>query len=329
VTSPLPAAPRPEVLSLELQAVEAVSADLRRAVQRAARLITQLYMQLAGGLGQPLPPERRQIFVGGAAQIIDQIQFQGRDTLWQLVHAALAIGTANSTAQALVAASVLRTDTETWIGNLVGTIVERVLAALLGAKGHLQTGKPIENYSDVILLIGLVNRAQTLVERDTRWAVNGAYNQGVLVATTEDQVARVWVAEEDACLHCLAYSGEVAGPGQPYRAGLTFYIDPNGNYKPLSQMPVWGPPLHPNCRCSQEPFLGSFEYPVMSWETRETSVADALKREAKRTVLKGDSGTDSQPARLRAVSALLAHGAGLPKSVEAKARAAVRAGAFK
>ena len=329
MTSPLPTAPSPDVVLLEQQAVLTVVERLKRAVQLAASRITRLYIQLAGSLNDPMPDGRRQAFIDGATRIIDQVRFEDRDRLWALVRAALAAGAANSVTQALAAASQLHDESESWIGDLVGTIVERVLAALLHAKGYLQTGKPIETYADAMTVIALVSRAQTMVERDTRWAINGAYNQGVLVTTTRESVARVWVAEEDACLHCLAYSGEVAGPGQPYRSGLTFYIDPRGNYKPLSQLPVWGPPLHPNCRCSQEPFLGSFQYPVMPWETSETSVADALKREAKRTVLKGDSGTDSQPARLRAVSALLARGAGLPKSVEAKARAAVRAGAFK
>ena len=138
----------------------------------------------------------------------------------------------------------------------------------------------------------------------------------------------MWVSERDACLHCLAYTGEIAQPRQPYRAGLTFYIDPDGNPKPISWDSVWAPPLHPNCRCRQEPVVDA-TYPLQPWETASTSPSDALKREAKRTVLMGRSGNDSQPARLRAASALLAIGAGLPKSVVARARAAVKVGRFK
>lgn len=80
-----------------------------------------------------------------------------------------------------------------------------------------------------------------------------------------------------------------------------------------------------NCRCYQIPVPVLEGYPVMPWETGPVHPSEALQREARRSVAKGMSGSDSLPARLRATSALLAVGAGLPKSVEAKARAAVRA----
>ena len=214
-----------------------------------------------------------------------------------------------------------------WIATLAGTAQDRALAQLLSAQSAPLIGAPPSTYRDVVALIANMTKAVGQLERDVRWSVNAAINQGSAQVADDAGMARMWVAERDACLHCLAYAGEIAQPGQPYQAGLTFYIGPDGNPKPMDWKPVWGPPRHPNCRCRQEPVVDA-TYPLQPWETAATTPSDALKREARRSVLKGKSGYDSQAARLRAVSALLATGAGLPKSVEARARAAVRAGRF-
>lgn len=325
----LPTAPTPDTLALEHAAARAVTAGLRRQLEWAAQQITALYVGLAGGTDNPLPEHLRRVFADAAAAIIARVQFTEQQRLWDLVRQALALG-ARDAAVAGAASALTRPEVEDWIGQIVGTVADRVLAQLTAAKAHPQIGAPPATYRDILITIALANRALGIVERDTRTAINGARNQGLLEAVNEAGVPRVWVAEADACLHCLAYSGEVAQPYRPYPSGLTFYIDPNGDPKPLKTVGfVWGPPLHPNCRCSQEPYLGSLDYPVMPWEQAETTVSDALKREARRVVALGRSGTDSQPARLRAASALLARGAGLPKSVQARARAAVRAGAFR
>lgn len=244
----LPVAPLDSTVRLEEWAAATVTAKLRRALQEAARLITALYVILAGGVDRPLPQGSRRLFADEAARIIARVRFQDRDELWALVKQALALGARDAAVSgAVAAAAAVRPEVEDWIGNLVGTIVDRVLAVLSSAQAAPQIGTPPANYRDVVQTLALANRALSLVERDTRWAVNAAHNQGITEAANDAGVPRVWVAERDACLHCLAYAGQVAQPGQPYPTGLTFYIDPRGNLKPLSHDPVWGPPLHPNC----------------------------------------------------------------------------------
>lgn len=328
---PIPIAPKKNVLKLEQQAVQQVTGALREQVQRASQQILALYVTLAGGVQNPMPDHLRGRFKRGAADIIARVTFGGQETLWELVWRALAMGEQAAASIAPADLAPTRPAVEQWIQQMTGTLAARIRAILTGAAAWAGISEP-GTEKDVAAILGQVGQAVTLAERDVRWSINAAYNQGVRSGTDAAGVRRMWVAEVDACLHCLAYSGEIAEPGQPYRAGLTYYVGPEGSLKPLRQpagLLLWGPPLHPNCRCDQEPYLGSEGYPVMPWERDETSVAAALKREARRSVLRGESGSDSTPALVRAADALLAIGSGLPKSVEARARAAVRAGRFK
>jgi hypothetical protein len=328
----LPTAPRPGTLRLEEDAVEQVTGALREQIQQASQRILGLYVSLAGSLQRPLPTqEARRAFARGSARIIAAIAFEGQDALWELVRRALALGAEETGLQTvLTEANAQRQQVQAWVTQLVTTLRDRIGATLASAQAlsqQLQQGTEAEAMS----VVAKLNQAANVAERDVRWSVNAAYNSGVREATDEAGVPRIWVAETDACLHCLAYAGEVAEPRQPYRDGLTFYIGPEGEPKPLRHLPgsIWGPPLHPNCRCGQEPMLGSEGYPVMPWETRETTISDALKREARRSVLRGESGSDSQPALIRAAAALLAvGGGGLPKTVRERARRAVKAGRF-
>ncbi len=66
----------------------------------------------------------------------------------------------------------------------------------------------------------------------------------------------------------------------------------------------------------------------MPWETEETSLAQAFKREAARSVLRGVAGHESEPALVRAASALLSRGTTLPVTVQRRARKAIRRGRF-
>lgn len=334
MTQPLPVAPRPDVLDLELQAVEAVTGTLRRQLQQASRRIMALYISLAGSLDQPLPEHLRRFFADAATQIIAAVAFTNRAALRELVKQALAMGARDAAVSAAVAGALAagqaRPELEDWIEQLAGTLTERVFATLASAQALPRILRPADQKT-VMVIVGKANQALTLAERDTRWAINAGYNQGVREATDAAGVARVWVAERDACLHCLAYSGQVAQPYQPYPRDLTFYIGPSGDRKPLKLPPgltLWGPPLHPNCRCDQEPYLGSQDYPVMPWEREEFSIAQALRREAERAVLRGDAGIDSEPALVRAASALLAAGTRLPVTVQRRARAAIKRGRF-
>lgn len=173
-------------------------------------------------------------------------------------------------------------------------------------------GKP----TDPVVLLAPVKRDVDLATRTISTMAISAANDGYADALAAAGRSRIWVAERDACVHCLAYAGETAGPGIPFALGLTF------GDKPLvlsaHQIPLVSPPLHPHCRCV-----------IQLWDEADTAVVDALKREAKRSVLRGFSlPSESEGARIRAAARLLAIGAGLPKTVEDRARRAVRAGRF-
>jgi hypothetical protein len=254
LTQPLPTAPRPAVLDLELQAVAAAVGGLRKQLQYATQRILALYISFAGSLGNELPTHLRRTFADAAAQVIAAVAFTNRATLQALVRQALALGAADAAytgtaAAAAAAAQPVRPELEDWVQQIVGTLAQRVFATIASAQALPQILRP-GDHKTVMVIVGKLNEAGNIAERDTRWAVNAAYNQSFRDRADAQRVPVVWVAEFDACLHCLAYSGEVAQPGRPFPLDLTFYRDPAGDPKPLKHPPsrvLWGPPLHPNC----------------------------------------------------------------------------------
>ena len=142
-------------------------------------------------------------------------------------------------------------------------------------------------------------------------AVNGAGNEGATAIADAAALPTVWVAETNACVRCLRYSGLIADPGEAFPAGLTY-----GRPAAATNGPLPHPPLHPHCRCTVEP-MRSREY------------AAALRREADRSVLRGFSlESESMGTRIDAAERLLKTDPDAPKSVIAYAESAVRRGEF-
>lgn len=164
--------------------------------------------------------------------------------------------------------------------------------------------------ADVTTALAPVFSAANIMQRDVTTLVNHAGNKGTAAVADAVGLSTVWVAETNACVECLAYSGRIAKPGKPFPGGLTY------GAKSYHPEPVDVPPRHPRCRCTIEPLV-SREY------------ADALRREADRSVLRGFS-LESEPMRVRvdAAERLLARGVEAPKSVKAYAARAIRAGGF-
>jgi hypothetical protein len=152
-----------------------------------------------------------------------------------------------------------------------------------------------------------------VVEGSARWIVNRGVSAGVQKAAKAQQLQTVWRAERDGCVHCMAYSGRVdRGNGWP--TGLTY------GDKPLAQpgdtLPA--PPLHPRCRCQLSVWSDD-------WASGSLTLPVALEREARRSIVKGWAlESESDPARRRAAARLLARDPGLPRTVEERARRAVR-----
>lgn len=174
-------------------------------------------------------------------------------------------------------------------------------------------------FPGLLAAIGAVRRARAVVESVVRWIVGQAANDGAVAVTKKLGAGKLWVAEPDGCVDCLAYSGLVAAADKDFPGGLSF------DTRPSFPEPLRTPPKHPRCRCQVVPWMGE-------WEGNTSGVAmpEALQREAERSVLKGwATDTESNAARIRAVKKLLDQGTDLPRTVREEARRRLRAGEFK
>lgn len=167
--------------------------------------------------------------------------------------------------------------------------------------------------TDVIEGLSVAKQGVNVAVMTARTTTNEASNEAITeVSSTSDDLVSVWRAERDACLHCLAYQGEI-DHGSGYPDGLTFAKTA------LDTGSVANPPLHPNCRCTQS----------LVHRSEAKALAQALKREAKRSVLRGWSlESESEKARLDAAKRLLARGTTLPKSVKDYAKRSIDKGGF-
>lgn len=180
----------------------------------------------------------------------------------------------------------------------------KIIAELAKARKLARIG------ADPATVLAPVNGARTSLEASVAYLVNKAGNAGATAVADAAGVPTVWVAEVNACVTCLAYSGIVAKPGKAFPAGLTY-----GKRSSVAEA-VAHPPAHPRCRCTVEP-LNAPEY------------AAALRREADRSVLRGFSlESESMGTRIDAAARLVERGVSAPKSVVAFAAKSVKAGKF-
>ncbi|ANZ35234.1 hypothetical protein BBK82_03250 [Lentzea guizhouensis] len=162
---------------------------------------------------------------------------------------------------------------------------------------------------------------QAAIAADTAaaWVTNRAANAGTAAVADELGVERIWIAERDACVHCLGLAGETSVDGV-FDATKTFGI------RPLAVWPgpdLVSPPRHPRCRCRTQPWLGTRD------SAGDTDFRAALQREAARSILTGwRLPSESERVRLDAAERLLLSGTTLLSTVQARARAAVRRGSF-
>ncbi len=182
---------------------------------------------------------------------------------------------------------------------------EREIAAdLRNAKRLARAGAEPEE------VMAPVNAAANRVTRDVTTLVNRAGNAGTTAAADAAELPTVWVAETNACVTCLAYSGRVTKPGEDFPAGRSY-----GRRSSVTEAIPY-PPAHPHCRCQVEAL-------------NDQGYADALRREADRSVLRGFSlESESMATRVDAAARLLDRGVEAPKSVKAYAAAAVKRGEF-
>lgn len=176
----------------------------------------------------------------------------------------------------------------------------------------------LDTKTDLNAILGKVSAVKSRADGQVRWTATEGINAGTTAVARKLDAGIIWVAERDGCLHCLAHAGWSVLPGDTFPAGLTF------GDRPLRDDGVPYPPLHPGCRCQVRLWRGQVGAPPES-----RSMADSAARlaaEARRSVVYGYTEHASQAATLRAMSRLLDRGAGLPVSVERRARELVRQG---
>lgn len=300
--------PQPEVddesLAYELAAEATVTAALVAAVGAVVAMVATILPVLRSETS--LTPRLRDRL----ATRINAIDPQMGPALRREVNTGLRLGWAQASAMPAPPTVVHH---DLGLHNAVDHIDERARDGLNRAAFAAQYG-PLNNEADGNVIAGLVVKVATDAKGAVRWASNRAVNEGSAEYAHEQGLRRVWVAERDACLHCLAYSGQVAEPGHPFPVGLTFAT------KALKPPPdgLPNPPLHPNCRCRVWPYEGGGDA-VVAADVPGASIATALAREARRSVLKGFSAFASTPERLQAADRLLAAGAALPETVQRRA----------
>jgi hypothetical protein len=164
--------------------------------------------------------------------------------------------------------------------------------------------------ADITAAVSPALAAANRLTNTVTYTVVEAGNRSVRQVADTAGLAVVWVAETDACVHCLAYSGRVSHPGGQFPGGLTY------GAKSYYPDPLETPPLHGRCRCRLEVL-------------RDQSYADALRREADRSVLRGFSlPSESMGVRIGAAQRLIDRGVDAPKTVLAFTRRAIKAGEF-
>lgn len=170
----------------------------------------------------------------------------------------------------------------------------------------------------VVAGLAAARRALSLARSGIAWCVHRAINDGAAQAIAATRADRLWVAEPDACVRCLAYAGHLADDDGLFPGGLS--MDPQQLLPGADPIP--GPPLHPHCRCKLLPWRDA-------WMPPGSATLPALLRErALRSVAVGRARpSESRAARLRAAGDLLAR-RDVPARVRRQAQAAVSAGHF-
>lgn len=166
-------------------------------------------------------------------------------------------------------------------------------------------------------------KATLILERTTRTTFNAELNQGVTDAAREVGAQLVWVAERDACVVCLALSGDVVEPGGVFDWRKTFgakAYEPRA-YNADGELVTVGlerPPRHPNCRCRLSPWLGHDAAAAMA-VTHDWKVAEA------EAILYGDH-VAAQAARDAAAAAGRSAGFDFPASLRREAERSILLG---
>lgn len=304
---------------LENDAAGAAQAIYGPALAALARQLAVAYTNVAGSLTGPVP-----------AQLREQL----RERILALLADYASGFTIRTPALVRAIMDVARRGLAIGAGARGGRVSSQVHDRLEGLQRAVHAGVRdarrlarsinLGRYADVLAVLAKAHAPLHSGAAAAAWVANRSIADGVSSATTAAGERKLWIASRDACLACLAYSGQVSDADGMFQPGRTY------GDKPVNAEPVESPPLHPNCRCRIVPYAG------MAVDIG-VSLPDALAREAQRSVLLGWSNYASRPAKMRAADRLLELGAppnragrrtrtGLPQTVQVRARRKIAQG---
>lgn len=197
--------------------------------------------------------------------------------------------------------------------------VDRETATHLLQAARMAERLPFDRKGDVHAVAGRVRQGLSRAQATARYAANEGINAGTAEVARTMGLRLLWVAERNACLDCLAHAGWAVNPGAMFPAGLTFDPLRVGRVRAVAY-----PPLHPNCRCQVRTYDGPAGKPPA--DRSRVDPAARVYAEARRSVVYQWTDYASGAAARRAAEALLQAGADLPRTVEQRARTALRSG---
>lgn len=327
-----------EVLAIETAAT-AVLTPFRRSLQGLMRSVMATWVRTTGGVHQQADPLQMAAITAVVLGQLDDLDTSGvAGPVQQHAEEAVRLGWEHTLTELRTVDTYPGVDLSSEIDDVTRTIrwgylpvdpvarreiqrIETVMRARVAdatreAYRLGETGR----WTEVANVVARAMQAATGAERIAHWVVNYAANQGARDVAAKLGFQRVWIAERDACVVCLALSGTVSVEGR---------FKPNATYgrKP---MPVWPagapllqPPRHPWCRCRCEVWRGS----VPGYTGPDLPAA--LRREAERSILTGwRRDSEQESVRLAAAKQVLRRRSTLPASVQHRAQLAIARGAF-
>lgn len=178
---------------------------------------------------------------------------------------------------------------------------------------------------DVVKAFALADRAVTYTDQATAGLVHDAARSGMDQVAAADGWQQICIGERNCCLRCASFQGAIAEPPD-----FVFHPVLAGAWLTAGDHMGATIPFHPHCRDRGR--LVRADQARVSSVMDPGSLTNVLRREARRSIVLGLAlPSESQAARRRAAAQLLARrgGAGLPKSVEARARRRIASGQFR
>lgn len=314
--------------ALEAAAVYATAGALRRQVDAALTAFLGRWNSTFGDLRTRQTGPDFDRIVHGLASQLKAVTADPKPALLEYARKAKALGVTQGSVEAGVprvrVPEKVSFSTHTDIAHTVADVKQKLTAA------HAMVAVAHEgSFHTVQAAAAPAVQAGNVLERAAADAVNTELNGGIKAVADHVGAQRLWVAERDACVVCLALSGHTVAVGHEFDMDATFGAKPL-TYAPTSAGGLTGPPRHPHCRCRSTVWRGANDDTVLDYPT-------ALRREAERSILRGDAlPSESERVRTQAADRLLQlvsngvtpSGWQVPKSVRTKAQAAVDRGRF-